>query len=60
MSSTEQQGHYRYDPRSLDQKGPARIFPYAGEDGVLRYILTSLRENQLNQGKLSQPWSLTK
>jgi arachidonate 15-lipoxygenase len=55
---TEQQGHYRYDPTALDQKGPARIFPYAGEDGALRYVLTRLRHNLLKQGKLSQPWTL--
>lgn len=57
-SPTEQQGYYRYDPTGLEQKGPARIFPYSGEDGVLRYILTKLRQNLLDQGKLSQPWSL--
>ncbi|MGA7935402.1 MAG: lipoxygenase family protein [Kovacikia sp.] len=55
---TEQQGHYRYNPTALDQKGPARLFPYAGEDGVLRYVLTQLRHNLLAQGKLSQPWTL--
>jgi len=55
---TEQQGHYRYDPTALDQKGPARLFPYAGEDGVLRYVLTQLRHNVLTRGQLSQPWSL--
>lgn len=53
-----QQGHYRYDPNTLSQHGPARIFPYSGEDGVLRYILTALRHNLLQQGQLSQPWSL--
>ncbi|MBW4642445.1 MAG: lipoxygenase [Goleter apudmare HA4340-LM2] len=57
-SSTAKRGHYRYDPSSLQQKGPARIFPYAGEDGVLRYILTKLRQNYLNQGQISQPWTL--
>ncbi|MBE9038958.1 lipoxygenase family protein [aff. Roholtiella sp. LEGE 12411] len=58
VNTTEQQGYYRYDPTGLDQKGPARIFPYTGEDGVLRYLLTKLRKNQLNHGQLSQPWSL--
>ncbi len=57
-SPTEQQGQYRYDPGTLEQKGPARIFPYAGEDGVLRYVLAKLRQNLLDQGQLSQPWSL--
>lgn len=55
---TEQQGQYRYDPTHLDQKGPARIFPYAGEDGVIRYILTRLRQDLLDRGQLSQPLSL--
>ncbi|AFY34765.1 lipoxygenase family protein [Calothrix sp. PCC 7507] len=58
VSITAQQGHYRYNPVGLEQKGPARIFPYAGEDGVLRYILTKLRQNHLYQGQLSQPWTL--
>lgn len=57
-SRTAQQGHYRYNPSGLEQKGPARIFPYAGEDGVLRYILTKLRQSHLNQGQLSQPLTL--
>ncbi|UBF26815.1 lipoxygenase [Kovacikia minuta CCNUW1] len=55
---TESQGHYRYDPGALDEKGPARLFPYAGEDGILQYVLVQLRQNLLSQGKLSQPWSL--
>jgi arachidonate 15-lipoxygenase len=54
----EQQGYYRYDPNNLDQKGYARLFPYTGEDGVIRYILTKLRENLVEQEKLSQPWTL--
>lgn len=58
VSPTESQGHYRYDPTALDQQGPARLFPYAGEDGVLRYVLTELRHNLLAQGQLSEPWSL--
>ncbi|MBD2166956.1 lipoxygenase [Calothrix membranacea FACHB-236] len=56
--STKQQGQYRYNPATLDDKGPARIFPYGGEDGVLRYILMKLRQNQLSQGQVSQPLSL--
>lgn len=55
---TEQQGHYRYNPIGLNQKGPARIFPYTGEDGALLYVLTKLREDALKQGKLSEPGSL--
>lgn len=54
----EQKGHYRYDPNNLDRKGPARIFAYSGEDGALDYILTKLRQDYINQGKLSEPWSL--
>ncbi|WP_313936286.1 lipoxygenase family protein [Anabaena azotica] len=55
---TEQQGHYRYNPIGLNHKGPARIFPYTGEDGALLYVVTKLREDALKQGKLSEPWSL--
>jgi arachidonate 15-lipoxygenase len=57
-SLTEQQGHYRYDPRNLEAQGPSRIFPYTGEDGVFEYILTILRQDLLNKGQLSQPWSV--
>lgn len=57
-SLQEKQGYYRYDPSNLDQKGYARLFPYTGEDGVIRYILTKLSENLVEQGKLSQPWTL--
>ncbi len=53
-----QQGQYRYDPANLDQAGPARLFPYAGEDGLLRYVMTRLGRNLLNEGRLSQPWNL--
>ncbi|MDF5720515.1 MAG: lipoxygenase family protein [Rhizonema sp. PD37] len=55
---TEEQGQFRYDPGSLEKKGPARLFPHAGEDGAIYYILDKLRQNLLEQGKLSQPWSL--
>lgn len=55
---SEQQGHYRYDPRNLEQQGPSRLFPYPGEDGVVEYIFTTLRQDLLNKGQLSQPWSL--
>jgi arachidonate 15-lipoxygenase len=57
-SPIEQQGQYRYDPTHLKERGPARLFPFAGEDGILRYIASQLRQNLLAQGKLSQPWSL--
>lgn len=57
-SPTEQQGHYRYDPTALDQQGPARLFPHAGDDGIWRYVLTQLRHNLLAQGQLSEPLSL--
>ena len=58
VSPTEQQGHYRYDPTMLDQQGPARLFPYAGEDGVWRYVLAQMRHNLLAQGQLSEPLTL--
>ncbi|MBW4473153.1 MAG: lipoxygenase [Stenomitos rutilans HA7619-LM2] len=58
VSPTEQQGHYRYDPTALDQQGPARLFPHAGADGLLQYVLTQLRHNLLAQGQLSEPLSL--
>ncbi len=58
VSPTEQQGHYRYDPTALDQQGPARLFPHAGEDGIVQYVLTQLRHNLVERGQLSQPWSL--
>ncbi|WP_353929260.1 lipoxygenase family protein [Okeanomitos corallinicola TIOX110] len=57
-SLQEQQGYYRYDPNHLDQKGYARLFPYTGEDGTIRYIAKKLGEDLLAQGKLSAPWSL--
>lgn len=57
-SLPEQQGYYRYDPNNLDQKGFARLFPYTGEDGAIRYILMKLYQNLLEQGKLSEPWTL--
>ncbi|TAF06250.1 MAG: lipoxygenase [Nostocales cyanobacterium] len=57
-SLQEQQGYYRYDPNNLEQKGYARLFSYTGEDGAIRYILTKLGENLVEQGKLSQPWTL--
>ena len=57
-SPLESQGHYRYDPTALEQQGPARLFPHAGEDGLLRYIVTQLRRNAVAQGRLSEPWSL--
>ena len=59
-SLQQQQGHYRYDPTQLSQAAPARIFPHAGEDGVLQYILTELRHNLVERGQLSPPltWAL--
>ena len=57
-SPVEQQGQYRYEPNGLERKGPARIFPHSGQDGVLHYILTKLRENLVHRGQVSQPWSL--
>ncbi|WP_016952856.1 lipoxygenase family protein [Anabaena sp. PCC 7108] len=57
-SLKEQQGYYRYHPYGLEQKGSARLFPYTGEDGTVRYVLTKIYQNLLQQGKLSEPWSL--
>ncbi|MDX2228687.1 MAG: lipoxygenase family protein [Leptolyngbyaceae cyanobacterium bins.349] len=54
----KQQGHYRYNPTTLTQAGPARIFPYAGDDGALRYMATRLSQLLLENGRLSQPWNL--
>ncbi len=47
-------GQYRYDSTGSLQ-GPARLFPYVGDDGMLRYILERLSQNLLNQGRLSSP-----
>lgn len=58
LSLQEQQGYYRYDPSNLDQKGYAKLFPYIGEDGAVRYILTKLYRNLLEQGKLSEPGNM--
>lgn len=57
-SLSQRQGHYRYDPTLLNQAGPARIFPHAGQDGTLQYILTEFGHSLLTQGKLSEPWML--
>ncbi|HLP90649.1 MAG TPA: lipoxygenase family protein [Nostocaceae cyanobacterium] len=57
-SLTAQQNYYRYDPLGIEQKGAARLFPYAGEDGTLRYIVWKLYQNLLVQGRLSTPWIL--
>jgi arachidonate 15-lipoxygenase len=56
--TAEQQGLYRYDPSTLKQKGPARLFPAVGDDGLVRYVLTQLRHSLAQQGHLSEPWSL--
>lgn len=57
-SLSEQQGYYRYNPSGLEQRGAARLFPFTGEDGSIRYILTKLSQNLVKEGKLSAPWSL--
>lgn len=54
----KQQGQYRYDPSSLKQQGPARLFAYAGEDGILRFAFTTLQQSLRKDGRLSQPWNL--
>ncbi|KAM3091072.1 lipoxygenase family protein [Phormidesmis sp. 146-35] len=55
ISPEQQQGHYRYDPTQLYEAGSARIFPHAGQDGAVQYILSELRRNLVQQGQLSQP-----
>jgi len=57
-SLSEQQGYYRYHPSGLEERGAARLFPFTGEDGSIRYILTKLSQNLVKEGKLSAPWSL--
>lgn len=54
----QQQGFYRYDPLTLSTGGPSRLFPFIGEDGVLRYMLKQLRQRLLDQGQVSEPVSL--
>jgi len=56
MPLRESQGQYRYDPSQVN--GPARLFPYVGEDGLLRYLGDRGRHTLLDQGRLSQPLSL--
>lgn len=58
ISPTEQQGQYRYDPSTVAQAGPARLFPYPGLDGTLRFISTQFPQLWLKRGQLSQPLSL--
>lgn len=57
-SLVRQQGLYRYNPVQLHAGGPVRLFPYQGEDGTVRYILTQLHHNLISQGCLSSPLSL--
>lgn len=54
LPPTEQQGYYKYDP-TVVRYGWARIFPYGGEDGTMRYLMTELRRDLLKQGQVSQP-----
>lgn len=51
----EQQGIYRYDPTSIKNGGPARIFKEVGEDGILRYIASKMRDNLVEKGQVSEP-----
>jgi arachidonate 15-lipoxygenase len=57
-SLTEAQGHYRYNPANLKSAGPFRLFPYSGQVGTLKYILTELPHVLAHEGKLSQPSTL--
>ncbi|MGK7902844.1 MAG: lipoxygenase family protein [Hormoscilla sp.] len=52
---TEQQGIYRYDPSRIKTGGPARIFSQVGEDGILRYIASKMRDNLVDKGQVSEP-----
>lgn len=54
----DRQGYYRYNPIGLANGGPARLFPYMGEDGLLRYIWQQLGHNLWAQGKVSPPLGL--
>ena len=58
FSLAEKQGYYRYDPNSLISKGASRLFPYTGQDGSTRYVLSKLYEIIRLQGRLSVPCSL--
>lgn len=51
------QRFYQYNPTDLKAAGPARLFPHMGEDGMLRYVATKLRQS-LAEGRVSQPLSL--
>jgi arachidonate 15-lipoxygenase len=57
-SLTQAQGHYRYNPANLKQAGPARLFPYSGQAGTLKHILTELPSVLAHEGKLSPPATL--
>jgi arachidonate 15-lipoxygenase len=57
-SLNQAQGHYRYNPANLKQAGPARLFPYSGQAGTLKYILTELPTVLADGGKLSPPATL--
>jgi len=54
----QQQGFYRYSPVGLKQSGPARLFAYIGEDGAVRYGLTRIYQNLIEQGRVSPPLAL--
>ena len=56
--TNQQKGHYRYDPVNLEKGGPARVFPYVGEDGSLFYIIEKLAKSSVAEGRVSEPWSL--
>jgi arachidonate 15-lipoxygenase len=55
MSSIEpSKRHYRYDPNQLGNKGPLRLFPHNGRDGLIPYIVNQLLRNLANRGTLTQ------
>jgi arachidonate 15-lipoxygenase len=55
---TQPQGFYRYDPTTLKDAGPARLFSGIGKDGTFFYTLLELQDQLIEQGEVSEPLSL--
>ncbi|MBE9177059.1 lipoxygenase [Oculatella sp. LEGE 06141] len=55
---TQAQGAYRYESAGLEQQGPARLFPFSGEDGWLRYGLLQWFRMVKEHGRVSEPLDL--
>jgi arachidonate 15-lipoxygenase len=58
LPPTQPQGFYRYDPTTLKDVGPARLFSGIGEDGTFFYALSELQDCLIERGKVSEPLSL--